>query len=54
MVTKGSERYIVRQDNLLEGLLLGTQVNNREVTQTAAETLRDMMRTSVKILSMTG
>jgi len=53
VVIKGSERYIVRQVNLLEGLLLGTQVNNRRVTQTTVDTLRGVTCTSVEISGMT-
>jgi len=54
MVTKGTKRYIVREGNLLEGLLLRTQVNNRRVTGISADTLQDVMRTLVEILGMIG
>jgi len=54
MVTKGSEIYIVRQGNLSEGLLLGTQVNDGRVTRTSTETLQVVMRISVEISGMTG
>jgi len=52
MVIKGSERYIVRQGNLSEGSLLRTQVNNRRVTQTSADTVQGVTRTSVEISGM--
>ena len=53
VVTKGRERYIVRQSNLSEGLVLETRVNIRRVTRSSAETLQGVRWTSVDISCMT-
>ena len=54
MVIKGSQRYMVRQGNLLERLFLRAQVNDGRVTRPYVDTLRGVTWSSVEISGMTG